>query len=55
MMNGAELLLRTAVNAGIEFCFANAGTTELPLVAAFDSVPGIHPVMALFEIGRAHV
>ncbi len=48
-MNGAELLLRTAVNAGIEFCFANAGTTELPLVAAFDSVPGIHPVMALFE------
>ena len=49
IMNGAELLLRTAVNAGIEFCFANAGTTELPLVAAFDSVPGIHPVMALFE------
>ena len=48
-MNGAELLLRTAVNAGIEICFANAGTTELPLVAAFDSVPGLHPVMALFE------
>ena len=48
-MNGAELLLRSAVKAGIEICFANAGTTELPLVAAFDSVPGIHPVMALFE------
>jgi acetolactate synthase I/II/III large subunit len=48
-MNGAELLLRTAVNAGIEICFANAGTTELPVVAAFDLVPGIHPVMALFE------
>jgi acetolactate synthase-1/2/3 large subunit len=48
-MNGAELLLRTAVNAGIELCFANAGTTELPLVAAFDSVSGMHPVMALFE------
>jgi acetolactate synthase-1/2/3 large subunit len=48
-MNGAELLLWTAANAGIEVCFANAGTTELPLVAALDSVPGIHPVMALFE------
>ena len=48
-MNGAEVLLRTATNAGIEVCFANAGTTELPLVAAFDAVSGIHPVLALFE------
>ncbi len=48
-MNGAELLLKTAVVAGIEVCFANAGTTELPIVAAFDSTPGIHPVMGLFE------
>lgn len=48
-MNGAELILRSAVKAGIAVCFANAGTTELPMVAAFDSVPGIHPVMALFE------
>jgi acetolactate synthase-1/2/3 large subunit len=48
-MNGAEMLLRTAANAGVEVCFANAGTTELPLVAAFDAVSGIHPVLALFE------
>jgi len=48
-MNGAEALLRTAVAAGIEVCFANAGTTELPLVAAFEVVPDIHPVLALFE------
>jgi len=48
-MNGAEVLLRTAANAGIEVCFANAGTTELPLVAAFDAVSDIHPVLALFE------
>lgn len=48
-MNGADLLLRSAVNAGIEVCFANAGTTELPLVAAFDVIPEIHPVLALFE------
>ena len=43
------MLLRTAANAGIEVCFANAGTTELPIVAAFDAVSGIHPVLALFE------
>lgn len=48
-MNGAELLLKTAVNAGIEVCFTNPGTTELPMVSAFDSIPGIHPVLGLFE------
>ncbi|MEJ2283882.1 MAG: hypothetical protein P8X85_09835 [Desulfobacterales bacterium] len=31
-MNGAELLLKTAVKAGIEICFTNPGTTEMPLV-----------------------
>jgi thiamine pyrophosphate-dependent acetolactate synthase large subunit-like protein len=35
-MNGAEILIKTAVTAGIEVCFTNPGTTELPLVAAFD-------------------
>lgn len=30
-------------------CFVNAGTTEIPLVLAFDSVPGIRPVLCLFE------
>jgi acetolactate synthase-1/2/3 large subunit len=29
----------TAVKAGIEVCFANAGTTELPLVRALEKVP----------------
>lgn len=48
-MNGAELLLKTAVTAGIELCFANAGTTELPVVAAFDSTTAIRPIMGLFE------
>jgi len=49
LMNGAELLLRTAVKAGIEVCFTNPGTTEMPLVCAFDSVAGIRPVLGLFE------
>jgi acetolactate synthase-1/2/3 large subunit len=49
LMNGAELLLRTAVKAGIEVCFTNPGTTEMPLVCAFDSVGGIRPFLGLFE------
>ena len=48
-MNGAELLVKTAVAAGIHVCFANAGTTELPITIAFDSIPGIRPILALFE------
>jgi acetolactate synthase I/II/III large subunit len=48
-MNGAELIVKTALNAGIEICFSNPGTTEMPLVTAFDSVPGIRAVLGLFE------
>jgi acetolactate synthase-1/2/3 large subunit len=48
-MNGAEIILKTAQEAGVEICFANAGTTELPLVAAFDTIGGIRPVLGLFE------
>ena len=48
-MNGAEMLMKTAQKAGIEVCFTNFGTTEVPLAAAFDSAPGIRPVMGLFE------
>lgn len=48
-MTGAEIILQTANNAGVKICFANAGTTELPLVAAFDTVKGIRPVLGLFE------
>ena len=48
-MTGAEFLLHTAVAGGVEICFANAGTTEIPLVAALDTVAGIRPVLGLFE------
>jgi acetolactate synthase I/II/III large subunit len=48
-MNGAELLFKTAMEAGIEVCFTNAGTTEMPLVAAFDRVDKMKPVLGLFE------
>ncbi len=48
-MNGAELVLKTAVENGVDVCFANAGTTEIPLVAALDGEPGIRAVLGLFE------
>lgn len=48
-MNGAESIVKAAVDAGIEYCFANPGTTEMPLVAAMDSDPGFRPVLSMFE------
>jgi acetolactate synthase-1/2/3 large subunit len=47
--NGADTLLATAAAAGIEVCFANPGTTEIPLVAAFERQRAIRPVLCLFE------
>ncbi|MGH7931891.1 MAG: acetolactate synthase large subunit [Candidatus Binataceae bacterium] len=48
-MNGAESLIQTALAAGVEVCFANPGTTEMPLVAALDAVGGMRAVLGLFE------
>ena len=48
-MNGAESLIKTASASGIEDCFTNFGTTEVALVAALDTIPGIRAVPALFE------
>jgi acetolactate synthase I/II/III large subunit len=48
-MNGAESVVKSAKDSGIEVCFANPGTTELPLVVALDTIGGIRPVLGLFE------
>ena len=48
-MNGAEALVRTLVDCGVETCFANPGTSEMHFVAALDSVDGLRPVLCLFE------
>jgi acetolactate synthase I/II/III large subunit len=48
-MNGAEALVATAISEGIEVCFANPGTTEMPLVLALDSVPGLRGILCLHE------
>ena len=47
--NGARALLDAAHSLGIRVCFANPGTTELALVRALDEVPGIRPILGLFE------
>src|SRR4030042_400230 len=49
MMNGAELIVKAAIGAGVEVCFANPGTTELPIVTALDAMPGIKAFLGLFE------
>ena len=49
LMNGAEALLKTVAAAGIDVCFANGGTTEMPMILAFDSITGIRPMLGLFE------
>ena len=49
IMNGAEIILKTASQAGIKVCFANAGTTEIPLLCAFDSMQDIRTILGLFE------
>jgi len=48
-MNGAEYLIQAAVNEGIDICFSNPGTTELPLVNALDKISGMRSVLGLFE------
>lgn len=48
-MNGAQSLIRTLVDAGVEVCFGNPGTSEMHFVAALDSVPEMRGVLGLFE------
>ena len=48
-MNGAESLVHTLLNAGIDTVFANPGTSEMHFVAALDRIPGMHCVLCLDE------
>ena len=48
-MNGAEALVRTLADSGIEICFGNPGTSEMHVVRALDSEPRIRGVLCLFE------
>ncbi|MBV7334058.1 acetolactate synthase large subunit [Chloroflexi bacterium TSY] len=48
-MNGAQSLIQTLVNGGVDVCFTNPGTSEMHFVAAVDKVPGMCTVLGLFE------
>jgi acetolactate synthase-1/2/3 large subunit len=48
-MNGADSVVQTLVNAGIEICFANPGTSEIHLVASLDEQKGLRPILCLHE------
>ena len=48
-MNGADGLITTLFDAGVEVCFANPGTSEMQLVAAIDKHPRMRAVLCLFE------
>lgn len=48
-MNGAQALIKTLADAGIEVCFSNPGTSEMHFVAALDTEPRMRAVLALFE------
>jgi len=48
-MNGAERLLETLIECGIELCFANPGTSEMQLVSAIGNSEKMRAVLCLFE------
>ncbi|ASJ70864.1 acetolactate synthase large subunit [Granulosicoccus antarcticus] len=48
-MNGAESLVRSLLDADVDVCFANPGTSEMHFVAALDKVGGMRCVLGLFE------
>lgn len=48
--NGAEAVIKILFEAGIRICFANAGTTEIPLLLAMDKYyPEMRAILCLFE------
>ena len=48
-MNGAESMLETLINNGVEVCFSNPGTSEMHMVAAIGKSQGMRSILSLFE------
>ena len=46
---GGQAAIAVAVQAGIDVCFANAGTTEIHMVEALDRHPNVRAILGLFE------
>ena len=47
--NGAQALMHTLADAGVDVCFSNPGTSEMHFVAALDAEPRMRAVLTLFE------
>lgn len=48
-MNGAESLVATLIDQGVDICFANPGTSEMHFLAALGGNPQMRSVLCLFE------
>ena len=48
-MNGAESLVQTLLDARVDVCFTNPGTSEMHFCAALDQIDGMHCILCLFE------
>jgi acetolactate synthase-1/2/3 large subunit len=48
-MIGAQALIQTLVDAGVDVCFMNPGTSEMHFVHELDAVPQMRSVLTLFE------
>jgi acetolactate synthase-1/2/3 large subunit len=48
-MNGADAVIGTLADNGVEACFANPGTSEMQFVSALDREPRVRPILCLFE------
>ncbi|KCZ86597.1 hypothetical protein HHI_16996 [Hyphomonas hirschiana VP5] len=47
--SGAERLVHTLIEGGVDVCFANPGTSEMHFVGALDRISGMRCVLGLFE------
>lgn len=52
-MNGAESLVKTLLQNGVDTVFANPGTSEMHFVAALDAHPEMTCILCLFEGGTS--
>ena len=52
-MNGAESLVKTFLQNGVDTVFANPGTSEMHFVAALDDHPEMRCILCLFEGGTS--
>ena len=48
-MIGAQALIASLVDAGVDVCFMNPGTSEMHFVHSLDAVPRMRAVLGLFE------